>query len=118
MLLKCVPHDLMDIKSSTKPTMNHFTNAYKRNQASVNWARNRFNSPPAQNGCHFPDDTFRRIFVNEMLRILIKISLKFVPKGSIDINPVLVQVMAWHRIGDIPLCEPMLTLITDAYMRH
>ena len=26
--------------------------------------------------------------------------------------------MAWHRIGDKPLSEPMLTWYTDAYMRH
>ena len=26
--------------------------------------------------------------------------------------------MAWHQIGDKPLSEPMLTWITDAYMRH
>ena len=26
--------------------------------------------------------------------------------------------MAWHRIGDKPLSEPMLTQFTDVYMRH
>ena len=26
--------------------------------------------------------------------------------------------MAWRRIGDKPLSEPMLTGVTDAYMRH
>ena len=26
--------------------------------------------------------------------------------------------MAWHRIGDKPLSEPMLTRFFDAYMRH
>ena len=26
--------------------------------------------------------------------------------------------MAWRRIGDKPLSEPMLTQFTDAYMRH
>ena len=35
-------------------------------------------------------DIFRCIFVNEKFSILIKISLKFVPKGQIDNNPVLV----------------------------
>ena len=44
--------------------------------------------------------------------ILIKISLKFVPKGPIDNNPALVQ------IGNKPLSEPMLTRFTDAYMWH
>ena len=40
---------------------------------------------------------------------LTKISLKLVPKGPIDINPALVQTMAWRRIGDKPSSEPMLT---------
>ena len=57
-------------------------------------------SPPGQNGCQFADDLFRCIFVNEKFCILIKFSLKFVPKGPIDNIPALVQVMAWRRIGD------------------
>ena len=75
-------------------------------------------SPPEKNGCHFADDIFRCIFVYEKFCILIKISLKFVLKGPIDNNPALVQILAWRRIGDKPLFEPMLTQITDAYMRH
>ena len=47
-------------------------------------------SPPGQNGCHFADDIFRCVFVNKKVRILIKISLKFVPKGPIDNIPALV----------------------------
>ena len=47
-------------------------------------------SLPGQNGRHFPDDIFRRIFVNEKFCVLIKISLKFVPKGPIENNPTLV----------------------------
>ena len=46
--------------------------------------------PPEQNGHHFTDDISRCIFVNENFYILIKISLKFVPKGQIDNNPALV----------------------------
>ena len=38
---------------------------------------------PRQNGRHIPDDTFKRIFVNENVTILIEISLKFVPKDPI-----------------------------------
>ena len=75
-------------------------------------------SPPGQNGCHFADDIFRCIFVNEKFCILIKISLKFIPKGAIYNNPALVQIMAWRRIGDKPLSELMLTRCTDTYMRH
>ena len=47
-------------------------------------------SPHVQNGRHFADDIFRCIFVNEKFWILIKILLKFVPKGLIDNNPALV----------------------------
>ena len=69
---------------------------------------------PRQNGRHFADDTFNRIFVNENVGILIKFSLKFVPKGPINNIPALVQTMAWRRPGLLsdgtkPLHEPMLT---------
>ena len=74
-------------------------------------------SPPGQNGRHFTDDTFKRIFLNENVRISIKISLKFVPNGLINNIPALVQIMAWRRIGDKPLSEPMLTRFTDLYMQ-
>ena len=47
--------------------------------------------------------------MNENFCILIKISLKFVLKGEIDSNTALVQIMAWRRVGDKPLSEPMLT---------
>ena len=63
---------------------------------------------PRQNGRRFADDTFKRIFLNENVRISIKISLKFVPKGPINNIPALVQIMAWRRIGDKPLSEPMI----------
>ena len=51
---------------------------------------------PRQNGHHFPDDIFKRIFLNENVWISIAISLKFVPKVPIDTNPALVQIMAWR----------------------
>ena len=73
---------------------------------------------PRQNGRHFSDDTFKRIFLNDNVWISNKISLKFVPKGPINNIPALVQIMAWRRIGDKPLSEPMLTQFTDAFMRH
>ena len=37
-----------------------------------------------QDGCLFPDDIFKCIFLNENVLISIKISLKFVPKGQIN----------------------------------
>ena len=54
-------------------------------------SRGLFNSyPPGQDVRHFADDIFRRTFMNEKFCILIKISVKFVPKGPIDNNPALV----------------------------
>ena len=64
------------------------------------------------------DDIFKCIFLNQNYRILIQISLKFVPRSPIDNKPALVQVMAWRRTGDKSLPEPMLAQFTDAYMRH
>ena len=63
---------------------------------------------PRQDGRHFPDDIFKWIFLNGNVWIAIKISLKFVPKGSVNNIPPLVQVMAWRRPGDKPLFEPMM----------
>ena len=63
---------------------------------------------PRQNGRHFADDISKRIFLNEKIWIPIKISLKFVPKGSSNNIPALVQIMAWRRPGDKPLSEPMM----------
>ena len=61
------------------------------------------------------DDIVKSIF-NESVWISITISL--IPKGPIDYKSALVQVMAWHRTGEKPLPESMLTQFTDAYIRH
>ena len=63
---------------------------------------------PRQQGRHFTDDTFKSIFLNENVIIVIKIALKFVPKGPINNIPALVQIMAWRRPGDKPLSEAMM----------
>ena len=63
---------------------------------------------PKQNGRRFADDTFKYILLNGNVIISIKISLKFIPKGPINIIPALVQIMAWHRPGDKSLSEPMM----------
>ena len=55
-------------------------------------------------------------FRERKILYFVKISLKFVPKGPIDNNPILVYIIAWRRIGDKPLSEPKLTEFTDAYM--
>ena len=54
--------------------------------------------------------------LNENVRISIKISLKFVPKGPINNIPALAQIMAWRRSGDKPLSKPMMvSLLTHIY---
>ena len=87
-----------------EPVMTCFTKAYMCHQASMNFNTLR----PRQDGRHFPDDIFKCFFLNENAWILIKISLKFVDKGSIDSIPALVQIMAWRRPGDKPLSEPIM----------
>ena len=63
---------------------------------------------PGQNGLHFADDIFKRIFLNENVRISLTISLRFISKGPINNIPALVQIMAWCRPGDKPLSEPIM----------
>ena len=67
----------------------------------IDWQRhqNILNSlRPKQNGRHFPDDTFKCIFLNENVWIPIKISLKFVHKGPINNIPRLVQIITWRAL--------------------
>ena len=66
---------------------------------------------PRQDGRHFPDDILKWIFLNENLWISLKISLKFVPKVRIDNILTLVQIMAWHQLGDKPLSEPIMVYL-------
>ena len=67
---------------------------------------------PSQNGRHFADDTFKRIFMNENVRLSINISLQFVPKGLIYNIPSLVQIMAWRRLGDKLLSKPIVVRLS------
>ena len=76
-----------------------------RGSLSLTWLNTLW---PRQNGRHFADDIFKRIFLNENIWIPIKIWLKFVSNGSINNIPALVQIMAWRRPGDKPLSEPMM----------
>ena len=52
------------------------------------------------------------------LNHIFQISLRFVPKSSINNKSALVQVMAWHQPGDKPLPEVMMTQISDAIRHH
>ena len=93
-----IPGDDLDKSGSRASTGIDLTHVY--------WIVNTLR--PRQNGHHFADDIFKRIFSNENVEISIKISLKFVPKGRINNIPALVQVMARRRPGDKPLTEPMV----------
>ena len=61
------------------------------------------------------DAIFKRIFLNKNIWISTKILQEFVPKDPINKLLALVQVMAWRRIGDKTLSEPIHRRI---YMRH
>ena len=74
-------------------------------------------SSRGQNGRHFTDYILRSNFLNEKFYSLIKFPLNFAAKRPIDNKSVLVWIMAWCRISDKPLSEPMLTWFTDAYIR-
>ena len=63
---------------------------------------------PRPNGRHFPENTFKLIFLYQNGCILIRISFKFVPTCPIEYNPTLVLIMAWRRPGDKPLSEPLI----------
>ena len=64
---------------------------------------------PRQNGRHFPDPIFEWIFLNENVRISIKISLKLVPKVPINnipafgsdngLAPIRRQAIVWTNDG-------------------
>ena len=64
-----------------------------------------------QNCCHFTDNIFKCILLKENAWISLNISLKFVPRVWIDNIPALVQIMAWRRLGDKPLSEPMMVCL-------
>ena len=64
--------------------------------------------PPFRRRC------FRMLFHELKVFYLIDISLKFVPKGPIGKTPVLVQIMAWCRIGDKSLSELNLSRFAEA----
>ena len=100
----CIKRDKITAKGSTWLSLHQAFNSL-----TPGWCVRNFNTlRPRQNGCHFPDDTFKGIFLNENVLVSIKNSLKFVPKGPINNIPALVQIMAWHRPGDKSLSEPMM----------
>ena len=66
---------------------------------------------------HFADKILKWIFLNENVWILLKISLKFVPKVRFNNIPALDQIMAWGLPGNKTLSEPMMVwLLTYIYV--
>ena len=63
---------------------------------------------PKQNRRLFAEDIFKCIFLKEIARILLQISLKCVLGVRINNIPALAQIMAWRPPGDKPLSEPMM----------
>ena len=66
---------------------------------------------PKQSCRHFADAIFKCIFLNENVRISLKVSLKFVPKVPNNNIPSLVQIMAWRRSGGKPIPEPIMVYL-------
>ena len=64
------------------------------------WEKNFNTLRLRQNGHRF--DTFKQILSNKNVVISIKISLKFVPKGPINNNPALVQIMKKKKKNHSP----------------
>ena len=64
-------------------------------------------SKMAANGLTTFSNAFSWMKKNIYIFQLIEISLKIVRNGPINHIPALVQIMAWHRLGDKPLSEPM-----------
>ena len=71
---------------------------------------------PRQNGRHFADDIFKRIFLNENVWILIKISLKFVPKGPINNIPALPQWVNSPIIFTVLRTHSIHSLLSSAWI--
>ena len=61
---------------------------------------------------------FRRVWFVGNFHISYDISFQSASKVPNDNMSALAQMIAWHRTGDKPLAVPMMTLFTDAFMRH
>ena len=75
-------HSVMTNSLCDKPFLSVIRRNTSNFDALTHWGRDKW--PP------FSDDIFKCIFLNENVFILIKISLKFVPKGQINNIPALV----------------------------
>ena len=72
-----------------------------------------------QNGRHFADDIFKRIFVNRNIWTLVKNLVKFVPRDLINNNPALFHIMVWRWPGNKPLSDSMMvSLLMHIYASY
>ena len=67
---------------------------------------------PKQNGWHFANSIFKCIFMKKFF-IVIQISMKFLPKGGIDVKLVLVEVRAKQAPN-----HSLKNNSTEVYMHH
>ena len=126
--LRWMPLDFADDKSTLvqvmtwclQATSHYLSQCWPRSLLPYGVIRPQWvdSSPPDKMAAVLADNIFKCIFLNENDRIPIPISLKLIPRSPIDNKPALVQVMAWHRLGDKPLPELMMTPFTDAHMQH
>ena len=126
--LRWMPLDFADDKSTLvqvmtwclQATSHYLSQCWPRSLLPYGVIRPQWvdSSPPDKMAAVLADNIFKCIFLNENDRIPIPISLKLIPMSPIDNKPALVQVMAWHRLGDKPLIELMMTPFTDAHMQH
>ena len=84
--LKIIPWDPVDVMVWCQSGGQHIVWA---NGRPVWWGISN-SSPPGQSGCHFADDMFKRIFLNENIGISNEVPLKCVPWGLINNMPALV----------------------------
>ena len=72
---------------------------------------------PRRNGRNFPDDIFKCIFLDAKCRYKLRLRVhKVCSSGPVNNIPALVQIMAWHRPGAMPLFE-LMTVSLLTHMR-
>ena len=87
----------------------HFSKTYSvYAYCSHIFQKNNFNTLRHKQNRWYFADVSTCIFLNDNCCILIQILLNYVPKGPVDNKPALVQIMAWHWMGNKPLSKPMM----------
>ena len=94
-----LPWSYSGLKRARKYALTPFPGFHILHTSQINY--NKLNTlRPRQDGRFLPDDIFESIFFNENVKILIEISLTFVPKAPINLIQALVQIMDWRRPGN------------------